>query len=89
MLRSDAPDSIRGRASFTSVILWDLYSQLTNVVKTGRPLPAACDGFNLLAEHPGLAVMHETMVESSIRVIGNLTRRLRTLLACARRRWRI
>jgi orsellinic acid C2-O-methyltransferase len=74
LLRREAPGSLSGRASFTSGIMWDLYGQLTKVVKTGRSLPAGREGFNRLAEHPGLAGMHQAMVESSIRVIADACR---------------
>jgi SAM-dependent methyltransferase len=68
------PDSISGRALFTSGIMWDLYSQLTTVVKTGRSLPAGRDGFNRLADNPGLPGMHQAMVESSVQVIEDAAR---------------
>jgi hypothetical protein len=74
LLRRGVPGSVSGRATFTSGIMWDLYGQLTSVVKTGRPLPAGREGFNQLADHPGLAGMHQAMVESSIRVIDDATR---------------
>jgi len=69
VLRRGAADSISGRALFTSGIMWDLYTQLRTVVKTGRSLPAGREGFDRLAEHPGLTGMHQAMVESSIRII--------------------
>ncbi len=74
VLRHGVPGSIRGRALFTSGIMWDLYSQLATVVRTGRALPAGREGFNRLAEHPGLVGMHQAMVESSIRVIDDVAR---------------
>jgi SAM-dependent methyltransferase len=74
LLRRDVPGSMSGRATFTSGIMWDLYSQLTKVVKTGRSLPAGREGFAKLAEHPGLASMHQAMVESSIRAIEEAVR---------------
>jgi hypothetical protein len=70
ILRREVPGSIRGRALFTSGIMWDLYGQLTTVVRTGRALPAGREGFNRLAEHPGLTGMHRAMIESSIGVIA-------------------
>lgn len=60
-----------GRAAFTSGIMWDLFGQLTTVVRTGRALPAGREGFNRLAEHPGLAGMHQAMVESSVRIVAD------------------
>jgi orsellinic acid C2-O-methyltransferase len=74
VLRRGVRGSISGRAAFTSGIMWDLYGQLTAVVKTGRPLPAGREGFNKLAEHPGLAGMHQAMVESSIKVMETAAR---------------
>jgi hypothetical protein len=74
ILRRDAPGSITGRVMFTSGIMWDLYSQLTTVVKTGCPLPAGREGFRKLASHPGLRGMHLAMVESSIRVVRDAAR---------------
>lgn len=74
VLRCGVPGSITGRATFTSGIMWDLYGQLSAVVKTGRSLPAGREGFNKLAGHPGLAGMHQAMVESSIKVIENAAR---------------
>jgi SAM-dependent methyltransferase len=69
VLRRGAVNSISGRALFTSGIMWDLYTQLRSVVKTGRSLPAGREGFDRLAQHPGLSEMHQAMVESSIRII--------------------
>jgi hypothetical protein len=69
LLRRDVPGSMSGRATFTSGIMWNLYGELAKVIKTGRSLPAGREGFNQLAEHPGLAGMHQAMVESSIRVV--------------------
>ena len=69
ILRRGVSGSISGRALFTSGIMWDLYRELRTVVQTGRALPSGRDGFNKLAEHPGLAAMQQAMVESSISVI--------------------
>jgi hypothetical protein len=74
LLRRGVPGSISGRATFTAGIMWDLYGQLSTVVKTGRSLPAGREGFERLAEHPGLDGMHQAMVESSIRVIEEAVR---------------
>lgn len=71
LLRRAVPGSMTGRATFTSGIMWNLYSHLTTVVKTGRSLPAGRAGFDELATHPGLAGMHQAMVESSIKVIAD------------------
>lgn len=71
LLRSDVAGSMSGRAAFTSGIMWDLYRQLAQVVKTGRSLPAGRAGFDRLANDPGLAGMHQAMVESSVRVIAD------------------
>ncbi len=74
ILRRGVPGSIAGRALFTSGIMWDLYGELRTVVKTGRSLPSGRDGFNRLADHPGLDGMHQAMVESSLRVIEDAVR---------------
>jgi len=69
VLRRDVPGSISGRAAFISGIMWNLYGQLRSVVRTGRPLPAGREGFDNLADDPGLAGMHRAIIESSIRII--------------------
>jgi hypothetical protein len=74
LLRRGVPGSMSGRASFTSGIMWDLFSDLRKVVKTGQSLPAGREGFDKLADHPGLSGMHQAMVESSIRVIEDAAR---------------
>jgi SAM-dependent methyltransferase len=74
LLRRGVPGSMSGRATFTSGIMWNLYSELINVVKSGRSLPAGREGFDALAQHPGLAGMHQAMVESSIRIIEDAIR---------------
>ncbi len=71
LLRGDVPGSMGGRAKFTSGIMWDLFAQLTKVVKSGQSLPSGREGFERLAEHPGLVGMHQAMVESSIKVLGD------------------
>jgi hypothetical protein len=63
-----------GRAAFTSGIMWNLYTQLATVVKTGRSLPAGREGFDRLAHDPGLAGMHQAMVESSVRILEDAVR---------------
>lgn len=69
LLQRGVPGSMSGRAAFTAGIMWDLYGNLLKVVKTGQSLPAGREGFEKLAVHPGLAGMHQAMVESSVRII--------------------
>jgi hypothetical protein len=69
LLRRGVPGSVSGRAAFTSGMMWNLYGQLRQVVKSGRSLPAGREGFDRLAGDPGLDSMHQAMVESSWKVI--------------------
>jgi hypothetical protein len=73
MLCSGAPGSMRGRALFTSGMMWELFGDLQSVVRTGQPTRRVAlgrDGFNQLAGKPGLSGMHQAMVESSINVMS-------------------
>lgn len=74
LLRRGVPGSMAGRATFTSGMMWNLYGQLTAVVKSGNALPAGREGFDKLAGHPGLAGMHQAMIESSVRIIEDARR---------------
>ena len=73
LLCADTPGSMRGRALFASGMLWNLFGDLATVIRTGLPTrqqPTGRDGFNQLAANPGLAAMHQAMVESSISAVA-------------------
>ncbi len=76
LLCSSVPGSMRGRALFASGLLWNLFSDLEYAVRSGRPgrkTTVGREGFNRLADDPGLAGMHQAMVESSIKVLAGAT----------------
>lgn len=73
LLCAGTSGSMRGRALFASGMLWNLFGDLTAVIKTGLPTqrqPLGREGFNLLASNPGLKGMHQAMVESSIGAVA-------------------
>lgn len=71
-LCTNTPGSMRGRALFTSGLLWKLFGDLESAVRTGHPSSGRTgrDGFQQLAADPGLAGMHQAMVESSIKIVS-------------------
>ncbi len=73
LLCTGVPGSMRGRALFASGLLWKLFGDLESAVRTGRPsqrITLGREGFDQLAHDPGLAGMHQAMVESSIKVVS-------------------
>jgi hypothetical protein len=73
LLCTGVPGSMRGRALFAAGLLWKLFGDLESAVRTGRPsqrITLGREGFDRLANDPGLPGMHQAMVESSIKVIS-------------------